>query len=282
VITFTATIPSPTGSPVSFEWNTAPDTADAADYTGLSGTLTIPPGETGASFAIQIKGDPLFENNETFSIIAGSATNGILTRESATGTILNDDTAPSMTVTNTIVTEGTEDVDFYAWFQVRLSAASGAPVTFQWSTVAGTATAGVDYIESSNSSIIPPGDRNFWIAVPVLGDDLSDSDETFQLRIPGASGATVPPAGLTGTCTLKETAITNFFPVPEVPGLYAMSFWTGRGQSYLIEQSASLGEEQEWIPVSGIIPGSSAEITQLQYNFAPKAYFRVRATATPP
>src|SRR6185436_11638751 len=106
----------------------------------------------------------------------------------------------------------TEDVDFYAWFQVRLSTASGAPVTFQWSTVAGTATAGLDYIDSSNTSVIPPGDRNLWIAVPVLGDNQSESDETFQLRIPGASGATVPQAGLTGTCTLKETAITRFTP----------------------------------------------------------------------
>lgn len=282
VMTFTATIPTPTGSPVSFEWNTAADTADSSDFTGLSGTLTIPAGETEASISIEIKGDALYENNETFSIIAGAATNGTLTRQSATGTILNDDTAPSMTVTNTVVTEGTEDVDFFAWFQVRLSAASGAPVTFQWSTAAGTATAGVDYIESSNTSVIPPGDRNFWIAVPVLGDSVSDSDETFDLHIPGASGAIVPTAGLTGTCTLKETTITSFFPVPGVPGLYALTFWTGRGQSYLIEQSASLGEDQEWIPVSGVIPGSSAEITQLQFSLSPSAYFRVRATATPP
>jgi hypothetical protein len=148
--------------------------------------------------------------------------------------------------------------------------------------VAGTATAGLDYIESSNTAVIPPGDRNFWIAVPVLGDNVSDGDETFQVRIPGASGAIVPGAGLTGTCTLKETAITNFFPVSGVPGLYALSFWTGRGQSYLIEQSTSLGDDQEWIPVSGVIPGSSAEITQLQYSFSPRAYFRIRATATPP
>jgi hypothetical protein len=282
VMTFTATIPSPTGSPVSFEWNTAADTADASDFTAASGTLTILPGETAASINIQIKGDTLYENNESLSIVAGTATNGTPTRQSATGTILNDDPAPSMTVTNTVVTEGTEDVDFFAWFQVRLSAASGAPVTFQWSTAAGTATAGIDYTESSNTSVIPPGDRNFWIAVPVLGDNLSDGDETFDLHIPGASGASVPAAGLTGTCTLKETTITSFFPVPGVAGLYALTFWTGRGQSYLIEQSASLGEDQEWIPVSGVIPGSSAEITQLQFSLSPSAYFRVRATATPP
>jgi hypothetical protein len=281
-LTFTARIPSATGSPLSFDWSTTAETADSSDFTGGSGTVTIEPGQTEATIALTVRGDTLHENAENFTIELTNAINSPLARSQAVGTILNDDTAPTLTIENTAVTEGVDDVDFFAWFRVRLSAASGAPVNFQCATADGTALQNLDYMPYSNNHTIPAGERTLWIAVPVLGDSEQEREETFQLHIPGASGATLPSTGITGTATLRETAITRFFPMPGAPQIYAISFWTGRGQAYLIEQSSSLGDNLDWVPVSGIIPGSGAEVTQLQFSAAERAYFRVRVTAVPP
>lgn len=281
VLTFTASISQATGSPVSFDWATADGDAGVADYVPVTGSVTIPAGQTSATFGVQVKGDTLYEFAETFRVLLTNNLNATLDRAEVTGTIQNDDTAPTLTVDSTVVTVGPDEMEYYAWFRIRTSAANGAPVQLNWSTQAETATPGTDYTESSGTITIPAGERTKWVSVPVLGDSEQEPDETFSFRIPTATGATVPAGGLATTATLKEVAISAFFPVPGSPNLYVIRFPTGKGQAYIVEESDVLDDEFSWVGVN-TFQGSGTTVTHTQYSDSQKSYFRVRVQPSPP
>ncbi len=92
-------------------------------------------------------------------------------------------------------------------FTVTLATASALPVTFSYATAAGgSAIAGSDFTAVSGTVTIAAGQTSATIAVPVSGDTLYEADESVQLVISNASGATFAGGApsLTGT-----GAITN-------------------------------------------------------------------------
>ncbi|WP_126971194.1 family 16 glycosylhydrolase [Gynurincola endophyticus] len=56
-----------------------------------NGTLVVPAGRTKSSIVVKVIGDEIRENNETFTVELLSANYGVITRKTATGTIVNDD-----------------------------------------------------------------------------------------------------------------------------------------------------------------------------------------------
>ena len=103
-VTFTATIGLPVAFPVSFHYKTKNGTGNLADYVAADGTVTIPAGQTSATFVVQSKGDKIFEEDETFIVDITDAKDAVIQGASAagafsvTGTIQNDDAAPQLTV----------------------------------------------------------------------------------------------------------------------------------------------------------------------------------------
>jgi len=55
------------------------------------------------------------------------------------------------------------------------------PVTISYATVAGTATAGEDFTETSGSVVFQPGEQTKSVTVPVIGDPLLEGDESFTM-----------------------------------------------------------------------------------------------------
>ncbi|HEY1600283.1 MAG TPA: cellulose binding domain-containing protein [Pirellulales bacterium] len=93
---FNVTLSAASTAPVTVKYATANGTATAgSDYTATSGTLTFAAGQTTKQVAVPVIGDTTPESNETFSLVLSSPTGATLTRATATGTILNDDTSPS-------------------------------------------------------------------------------------------------------------------------------------------------------------------------------------------
>src|SRR5437773_7666954 len=79
---------------------TANGTATAgSDYVAASGTLTFAPGVATQNVAVVVNGDPTPEPDETFVVTLSSPTNAGLGTAQGTGTIVNDDAAPTPTVT---------------------------------------------------------------------------------------------------------------------------------------------------------------------------------------
>jgi hypothetical protein len=84
-------------------------------------------------------------------------------------------------------------------FPVTLSPPSTRTVTVAYATVAGTATQGLDYIQTSGTLTFKPGETRKKIRVLVVGDTTVEPNETFSVRLSSASGAAVSRTSGRGT-----------------------------------------------------------------------------------
>ncbi|HND54650.1 MAG TPA: Calx-beta domain-containing protein, partial [Pirellulaceae bacterium] len=66
---------------------------------------------------------------------------------------------------------------------VRLSAPSGMPVTVDYATSNGTATAGVDYSSASGKLTFAVGETVKTITLTIIGDTTKEADETFWVML---------------------------------------------------------------------------------------------------
>ena len=84
-------------STVTVHYTTANGTALAGqDYVAQSGILTFAPGVTQQNILVAVTGDSIVEANETFTVTLSDPSEGAsILGGSATGTIVNDDSAPS-------------------------------------------------------------------------------------------------------------------------------------------------------------------------------------------
>lgn len=117
---------------VSADYITGNGTAVApTDYDARSGRVSFAPGSTTTSISIPVRGDTVFEPNETFSVSLSNITNASVGTSRATGTILNDDirrlnqvNSPSLGSAETIksvdmVSEFTKNSDYSSVFTVN-------------------------------------------------------------------------------------------------------------------------------------------------------------------
>ena len=66
-------------------------------------TLTIPAGSTSGIINFGVKGDTVWEPDETFYVNLSNATNAVIIDEQGTGTILNDDPASADLVSSGVL-----------------------------------------------------------------------------------------------------------------------------------------------------------------------------------
>ena len=199
-LTFIVSLSTATTVPVSVNYGTSNGTALlGTDYLGTTGTLTIPAGSTSGSIAVSVFGDTTFEPDETFSLTLSGAVNGTISVGTAIGTIVNDDTAPVLTIGNANVVEGDSGTTNMT-FGVTLSNASSTAVTVNFVTSGITATSGTDFVSTSGILTIPAGSTAGTIVVPVVGDTVVESDETFVVTLSNpSSNATIGAGAGTGT-----------------------------------------------------------------------------------
>lgn len=95
-----------------------------------------------------------------------------------------------VSVSDASITEGKRGVK-YLNFTVTLSAASNAPVTVQYGTQNGSATAGSDYQALSGVLTFAVGETTQTVSIAIYGDNTAEADETFQLLLSNVTGAAV-------------------------------------------------------------------------------------------
>ena len=153
---------------VTANYATADGSATAGnDYTSATGTVTFAPGVVSQTISVGILADTTDEYDETFSVTLTSPSNAAL--GTATGTMLinDDDALPSVSLGDASSTNETAASTNLA---ATLSAASGKPITVDYSTSDGTATAGSDYTAATGTITFAPGVTTQNIAVGVLAD----------------------------------------------------------------------------------------------------------------
>src|SRR5439155_11807155 len=132
------------------------------------------PGETTKTIVVPVFGDILWEMDETFGVSLSSPINAILGRSLGTNIIINDDSYPGLTISDTSVVEGNSGT-VNALFTISVFPPSSQTITVDYDTADNTATAPSDYVAIHSAVLsISPGETNAIIAVAVKGDTINE------------------------------------------------------------------------------------------------------------
>ena len=202
---FGVTLSAVSGKPITVEYATSDRTATAGnDYRATSGTLAFVAGEVAKTVAVPVLADQLPEADETMALTLSTIDNGNLGRGVATGTILDDD--PALTVTGGEVAEADGTLAFAV--TVTGGASTRGTVTVDYATSDGSATAGSDYTTTSGTLPFPPGVGERTVVVPVLDDRVEEGDETLTLTLTGPVNALIEGTAAVGTIRNDDLAST--------------------------------------------------------------------------
>ena len=216
---FNVTLSAESCEPVTVSYATADGTATAADndYEPITGMLTFQPGESTIPVTVSVNGDVRVEEDETFFVNLQNPDNAAIADGRATGTILNDDERPMLSISDALdVVEGdsgTRD----ATFDVTLSAVSNEVVTVSYATADGTAAAAdSDYAPDSDTLTFQPGETTQTIAIPVNGDTRVEPDETFFVDLSGVVNGEIDVGRGTVTIVDDDPGQLQFTSAPSV------------------------------------------------------------------
>jgi hypothetical protein len=201
---FDISLSSPHLVPVTVNYTTSDGTATSpGDYQPASGQVTFAPGETVKMISVNVVGDTELESAETFFVTLSNSVNAEIAegRERGIGTIL-DDEVRTLSINNRAIAEGG-----FGMFTVSLSSPAGTPISVNFATTDGTATAGVDYLPASGTLTFGPGEQTQTITVQTLLDNVSDDAETFLVQLSSPVGAEIAVG--TGVGTISEVPLAG-------------------------------------------------------------------------
>ncbi len=198
---FDVTLSASSQDVVTVDWTTVDDSSSVAafgdescqfdvDYLNSSGTAEFQAGDTLTSVSVPICGDTQIEPSETFEVVLSNSQNGVIQFDRAVGTILDDDGQPQLRGFDQVIFEPDSGVINYE-FNVKLSRSYEQDVTVNYTTQAGSATAGSDFAAVSGVLTIPAGDQEAVIAVDVFADSENEEIEVFQLVLSNPVNATL-------------------------------------------------------------------------------------------
>ena len=163
------------------------------DYTvPTTQTVTIVAGQTSATITVKVNGDRNYEGTESFSVKLLEATTGAaIGTDTGTATILDDDVLPTLSIANVSGVEGNPVVAGGAAktldFVVSIPETTDQAITFDWATVGGTATSGVDFAAvGTATATILAGSKSVTIKVTLVGDTVYEGDETVLVNLSNA------------------------------------------------------------------------------------------------
>jgi len=174
------------------------------DFIGRTQTITIPSGQTSATFSVDIQNDDLFEDNECFKVRLLNAYGADIGNSMEVITIIDDDSANpqsnavcgnptyvadssqppitpyvSITPINNSVNEGASLI-----LSIHSDVAVTEDVTVEYQTVGGTAKSSTgDYTFIRDLAVIPAGSDSVDISINTNVDSLAEGSESFAVRL---------------------------------------------------------------------------------------------------
>ena len=191
--------------------NPADSTGTNMDYLPVAGRqVTIPAGSLTATANVFTVSDPVDENDETMVLRIDGATSAVgadvVSPAEAVGTITDNDTEPTVTVTGGSASESASPP-----FELQLSHPSQKAVSVTAATTAGTAAETALCTAVDGSEDYEARTRNVAFVlyattaafgVRVCDDTAFETDETFTVTLSAPSNASLgSPASATGTIT---------------------------------------------------------------------------------
>ncbi len=177
-LAFSVTLDQRHDAPVRVEYATQADSATVSDFVATSGTLVFAPGETEKTIFVDIVGDSTTESDEQFTVQLAQVSNAKLREARATGTIVDDDTLPVVTINDVQVVEDSAE----ALFTVTLSRPPKPGESFRvdYSTRDGSANH-ADYLATAGTLIFAAGQTQQIIRVAIISETSRENDETFEV-----------------------------------------------------------------------------------------------------
>ena len=243
---------------VTVDWATEDITATAgADYTAASATVTFDPGETEQTIDVMLLDDALEEADETFRVRLGTPSgDASLARNTAEVTILDDEGAASLTVTDAVVSESAAT----ARVRVALSPASDEVVMVSYATSDGTATAGEDYVAGADKLTILAGETEKYIEVSILDDLMVEGIETFAVTLSEPAGAELSRAAAEVTIEDDDLALLSVSDVSvlesDARAVFTLSLDPASTRPVRVQYASADGTAtagEDYLPASGVL-----------------------------
>ena len=228
-MTFTLSLDRPARADITVSYQTMAGSAfeqdtvctSGGDYRRAGGTATIFAGQRGVEVKVEVCDDDIHEMaEETFLLRLSQPFGARLDRFVATGTIVDDDDAPEVSVH--VVAPGWALEGEYVHFEVTLTGGSAEDVRVRLETAEVSAKAGDDY------EVLPTGDvsrgdtSGVWVDFPVgdtgvktvsvqtLPDELDEpSEEYFEVQLSLPENATVGVGVATGTIVDDDEPVVS-------------------------------------------------------------------------
>ncbi|MEH2125138.1 PA14 domain-containing protein [Nostoc sp.] len=148
-----------------------------------AGILTFAPGQSSTQVSIPINDDSSIEGDETFNFVIDQAEGATLGVQRTLAITIQDNDRSGLDFSQPVVSEG----DGTAKVIVTRGNASAA-ASVNYITQDGTAKAGSDYQAVSGSLSFAVGQTSNTIVIPILNDNVGESNETFALKFSNAVG----------------------------------------------------------------------------------------------
>ncbi len=131
---------------------------------------------------------------------------------------------PTVSFSSVTLMEGDNDVTMS--FEVSVIGERVGPITLEYSTVDGTAEAGSDYVAvQGGMAEIPVTAPGTDLDITIIGDNIVESDETFQVRLSNVSNARITNSTATGTIINDDVENPQFdVTIPENGATSPMSY----------------------------------------------------------
>ncbi|MEL6477044.1 MAG: Calx-beta domain-containing protein [Pseudomonadota bacterium] len=213
---FILRLDQPSLGPVTVQVTTISDTAIVGtDVSEATTVLTIPAGQTALTLERSLFGSGSFDDNFQleFTDPSGAVLAGDVEVLRVTGVILREERG--LFVSDPVIYESDLN-DSFAVFEVRLSRASQNPLSFDFTTIDGTAVAGQDYQATAGRLTFDAGQTLAAVRVPLTGDRLAEGTETFSLLVTpdqqSAPAIATGPLDSSGIATILDEDTSDVLP----------------------------------------------------------------------
>lgn len=147
-------------------------------------------------------------------------------------TSVSTTTTLGMSVADASMTEGNSGTTNLL-FTVTLSKANRTKtISAKYATVNGSALGGSDFTAATGTVTFPPGAISLSVAVPVIGDLVQETAETFKLQLSSPVNATLTDGSAIGTILDNDAAVvaSNVPVLNSLPGAVAVAYLDMDGQ----------------------------------------------------
>jgi uncharacterized repeat protein (TIGR01451 family)/uncharacterized delta-60 repeat protein len=204
------------------------------DFTPVTNTVTFQAGDTAVKVRIPILNNPLSLNDSTVTMQLSNTFNTLLSQPSqATLTIQSTNSLAGQLMfsqTNYVVGEG----DGFLFATILRTNGHKGVVSVNFSTLPGSAPAGLKYVATNGSFTFNPGETSKTLPVRILEESQAEGNQNFFLVLSNVTGG----ATLLGPTNVPVTIVDDdvglrftspFYVVPETAGTISVSVFRQNG-----------------------------------------------------